>query len=150
MGDTITALPQDSVTQFYNHLNSINPNIKFTAEIESDNCVPLLDVLHVHESDGSVTTSVYRKPTHTDRYFDFSLHHPLTHKISLIKTLYCRASALFSSLVYRTEEEVHIRTALQQNGYRHRMIRRYSTPHSNFPKMSVNPLHSICWPKLRK
>ena len=79
--DTITALPQESVTQFHNHLNSINPHIKFMVEIESDNCLPFLDVLLVNESDGSVTTSVYRKPTHTDRYLDFSSHHPLAHKI---------------------------------------------------------------------
>ena len=71
--DTITALPEDNVTHFHSHLNSVNPHIKFTVETESDNC---LDILLTHESDGNITTSVYRKPTHTDRYLDFSSHHP--------------------------------------------------------------------------
>ena len=86
-----------------------NSHIKFTAEIESNNCLPFLDVI-VRESDGSITTLIYR-------YLNFFSHHPLANKISLIKTLYCQVSALSSSLVYRTEEEVDIRTALQQNGY---------------------------------
>jgi hypothetical protein len=125
--DTITALPEDTVSHFHSHLNSVNPHIKFTVETESDNCLPFLDILLTHESDGNITTSVYRKPIHTDRYLDFSSHHPLAHKVSVIRTLYCRASALSSSLIHRTEEEVHIRTALHRNGYPHCVIRRYNT-----------------------
>ena len=124
MDDTITALPEDTVSHFHSHLN---PHIKFTVETESDNCLPFLDNLLTHESDGNITMSVYTKPTHTDRYLDFFSHHPLAHNISVIRTLYCRASALSSSLIHHTEEEVHIRTALHQNGYPHRVIRRYST-----------------------
>ena len=52
---------------------------------------------------------------------------PLAHKISVIRTLYCRASALSSSLIHRTEEEVHIGMALHQNGYPYRMICRYNS-----------------------
>ena len=59
--DTLTALPPDIVTRFHNHLNSINPHIQFTVEIESDNSLPFLDVLLTHESDGNIITSVYKK-----------------------------------------------------------------------------------------
>ena len=80
--DTLTALPADAIGHFHNH--RINPHIQFTVEVESDSSLPFLNVLLTHESDGSITTSVYRKPTHTDSYLDFSSHHPLQHKISVI------------------------------------------------------------------
>ena len=117
--DTLTALalPADAIGRFHNHLNSINPHIQFTVEVESNNSLPFLDVLLTHESDGNITTSVYRKPTHTDKYLDFSSHHPLQHKISVIRTLFSQASVLSSSSLVQKEEEVHVYRALQMNGF---------------------------------
>ena len=39
-------------------------------------------------SDGTLSMSVFRKPTHVDKYLDLMSHHPLVHKVSLIRTLY--------------------------------------------------------------
>ena len=39
-----------------------------------------LDVQLRHCDDGTILTRVYRKPTHTNRYLDFSSHHPTMHK----------------------------------------------------------------------
>ena len=47
------------------HLNSVRP-IKFTMESEEDSKLPFLDCLLKRESDGMLTSTVYRKPTHTD------------------------------------------------------------------------------------
>ena len=58
-----------------------------------------------------------RKPTHTDRYLDFSSHHAIKHKISTASTLLSRASNLPSSLEGKTRETNHVRTALEANGY---------------------------------
>ena len=52
---------------FLTHLNSRRESIKFTMEIESENSLPFLDV-KVTRDRNQVHTSVYRKPTHTDRY----------------------------------------------------------------------------------
>ena len=35
---------------------------------ESDERLPSLDILLTRDEDGSLNTSVYRKPTHTDQY----------------------------------------------------------------------------------
>ena len=71
--DALTAMHPDMVQSFHDHLNSINPNIQFTLEVEwqSDGTLPYLDVLLHHNEDGSIGTSVYRKPTQTDKYLDF-------------------------------------------------------------------------------
>ena len=37
---------------------------------------------------------LYSKPTHTNRYLDFQSHHPVAHKITVVKTLNLRAKNL--------------------------------------------------------
>ena len=91
-------------------------------EIEKDGLLPFLDVLLHHQPDGSLHTFVYRKPTHTDRYLDFSSHHPLTHKRSVVTTLFSRANSLSSTMLQCTEEESHLTGKLKMNGYPRRLI----------------------------
>ena len=43
-----------------------------------------------------VPTGIYCKPTHTDQYLQFSSHHPLKHKLGVIRTLEHRANTLIS------------------------------------------------------
>ena len=92
--DTCTALPAASVPSFLNHLNNVNKHIQFTVEEEENGVLPFLDVLLTRDIDGTIETSVYRKQTHTDRYLDFSSHHPLSHKKSVVTSLLSRAKAL--------------------------------------------------------
>ena len=62
------------VPTFHDELNKIDQHITFTIEHEQDGQIPFLDTL-VSRNDGTVTTKVYRKPSHTDRYLDFRSHH---------------------------------------------------------------------------
>ena len=78
------------------------------------------------ESDGSVTTSVYRKTTHTNQYLPFDSHHPAAHKASVVRTLLSRASDLSSNGVVRVVEEERVVDALKQNGYPLRFIQKHS------------------------
>ena len=55
----------ESVDSFLQHLDNQQPSIRFTMETESDSKLAFLDTA---EPDGRLTTSVYRKPTHTDQY----------------------------------------------------------------------------------
>ena len=64
-----------------------------------------------------VSTSVYRKKTHTDQYLHCSFHHPLGHKRSVINTLFTRASRLCFSSAEQSAEEKHVARALSRNGY---------------------------------
>ncbi|KAL9972599.1 hypothetical protein ACROYT_G018935 [Oculina patagonica] len=66
-------LKRELVDEFHSHLNSINPhNIKFTIEVESEGSIAFLDTKTTRQEDGSITVSVYRKATNTDRYLDFT------------------------------------------------------------------------------
>ena len=75
-------------------------------------------------SDGTVHTSIFRKPTHTDKYLDFRSHHPVSHKVSVIRTLYSRAMKLSTTSLLRTSEEEHIMKAVEENGYPQYLIQR--------------------------
>jgi len=63
-------------------------------EMEKDDTIPFLDTSVSRVSDGLLTTSVYRKPTHTDQYLAFDSHHPQSVKRGIVKCLYDRAKHL--------------------------------------------------------
>ena len=94
--DTLTALPQDKVQHFHQHLNSIETTIQFTVEMESESTLPFLDTRITHHPNGSLLTTVLRKSTHTDKYLDFQSHHPLAHKVAVARTLFDRTKKICS------------------------------------------------------
>ena len=56
---------------FHEHLNRQNADIQFTKEIEENGKIPFLDCL-VTRDNNKLKTTIYRKPTHTDRLLDQS------------------------------------------------------------------------------
>ncbi|KAI8486980.1 hypothetical protein Bbelb_352400 [Branchiostoma belcheri] len=58
-------------SDFFDHINQIDDNIKFTQEPSHDNMLPFLDTKTIVEEDGNLRFKVYRKPTHTDQYLAF-------------------------------------------------------------------------------
>ena len=115
--DDVCSLSRDDVTPFLKHLNAVEPSIQFNCEEEQDNFLPFLDIHLKHNPDGSISTSVYRKPTHINRYLDFSSHHPLVHKAAVVRTLFSRAEALSSCASRVQEEHINICNALGANNY---------------------------------
>ncbi|XP_022104630.1 uncharacterized protein LOC110986762 [Acanthaster planci] len=74
--DTFVIAPWDQASHVLNHLNSLKPGIQFTIEVEQDSSMAFLDTMVHREPDGSLTSTVYRKPTHTNQYLAFDSHHP--------------------------------------------------------------------------
>ena len=129
--DTCTAVPIQRKDDLLRHLNQVEDSIKFTVEEEVDGCLPFLDISIKHHTDGSLSTSVFRKKTHTDKYLDFESHHPLTHKKAVVSTLLCRAFTHMSDRVSETKEIRHVTNALRRNGYPQWLIdKQVSTPHT--------------------
>ena len=75
--------------------------MQFTVEEEWDGRLAFLDVQLSGSDDGTGNTSVCRKATHTDQYLVFESHHPVAHKVAVVKTLMSPAEALSSSGVER-------------------------------------------------
>ena len=73
---------------FLEYLNDQCAEIQFTMEKESEGSIPFLDV-HVKE-ESKLTISVYRKPTHTDRYFHYYSHHHLKVNFGIVDCLHHR------------------------------------------------------------
>ena len=88
--DTFTAVHKDEINTFHEHVNRQNPHIQFTKELKENGKIPFLDCLVNHE-ENKVRTTIYRKPTHTDRLLDQSSYNPTSHKAMTIQTLTRRA-----------------------------------------------------------
>ena len=72
-----------------------------------------------------LSTTVYRKRTHTDKYLHFDSHHPLSHKLAVARTLFSRADTHCTFALDRTQEQLHVTQSLALNGYPHQVISRY-------------------------
>ena len=115
--DTFCMLKKGAIEELVSHLNSLRPTIQFTVEVERDGSLPFLDTVLWRKEDGTLSISVYRKPTHTDHCLDFQFHHPHHVKRGLVRCLYDRAKNNTNSQDNLAQEEHHVTTVLQQNGY---------------------------------
>ena len=62
-----SATRKDQVNKLQEHLNFTDPHIKFTIELPGTDELPFLDTL-TKPTPNSLESTVYRKPTHIDRY----------------------------------------------------------------------------------
>ena len=116
--DTFTILQSSHKNGFLEHINSIDQHIQFTAEDQrSDGAMPFLDILITPGRDGSLSTSVFRKPTHTDLYLQWDSHHTLTSKYSMIGTLQHRPQTICSNPQLLQKKEQHLKNALKKCKY---------------------------------
>ena len=86
--DTFTTVHKTKSTIFKKseHLNRQNAHIQFTKEIEENGKIPFPDCL-VTRDNNQLRTTVYRKPTHTDRLLDECSYNPTSRKTTTIRTL---------------------------------------------------------------
>ena len=106
----------EKLTEFLNGLDE-SGSIKFTFEVESEGKLPFLDLLIVRKEDGDVKLQVYRKPTHTDQYLNFNSHHPIEHKLSVVRTLLERSQSLISDKDDKQQEDKYVEGVLRSCGY---------------------------------
>ena len=74
---------------------------------------------------GLLDFSVFRKPTHTDKYLNFNSYHPLEHKNSVIRSLINRANVICDPQ-HVNEELSYVNNILKLNGYNNNIIDKIS------------------------
>nr|XP_032521699.1 uncharacterized protein LOC116773369 [Danaus plexippus plexippus] len=88
--------------------------IQCTIELEANNSLAFLDILVVRNPDNTLGHTVYRKPTHTDRYLNgYSHHHPIQ-LATVGKSLLQRAQHLCDADHLEAELQ-HVKHALTIN-----------------------------------
>ena len=59
--------------EFFDHINSVDQYTRFPVEsTRADGSMPFLDTLVMTQPDGTLATTVYGKPTHTDLHLGLS------------------------------------------------------------------------------
>ena len=103
---------------FLQHINSVDPAIKFTVEDnKEDGSIPFLDTIVKPEADGTLSITVYRKHTHTDQYLQWDSHHHHSVKFNIIHTLSRRATTVYGKPELLQQEKDHLRKALTRCKY---------------------------------
>ena len=85
-------------------------------EKETNGSLPFLDVLITRQPDGTLGHSVYRKPTHTDRYLSARSFHPPLVKSSIQRTL-VQAHNISDDQNLKQELQ-HVKEVLRNDGYK--------------------------------
>ena len=116
--DTFVIHKEVNKQGFLQHINSVDSDIKFTVEDnKEDGSIPFLDTIVKPEVDGTLSITVYRKPTHTYQYLQWDSHHHLLAKFSVIHTLFQRVSTVCSKPELLQKEKDYLRKALTKCKY---------------------------------
>ena len=116
--DTFVIHKEVNKQGFLQHINSVDPPIGFTVEDnKEDGSIPYLDTIVKPEADGTLSITVYRKPSHTDQYLQWDSHHHLSAKFSVIHTFSHRASTVCSKPELLQQEKEHLGKALTKSKY---------------------------------
>ncbi|GJQ67015.1 hypothetical protein Trydic_g7996 [Trypoxylus dichotomus] len=116
VNDTFVVWPhgRDKLDRFFKHLNGIHPNIQLPMEVEHNGVLPFLDVF-VKNDLASATTSVFRKPTHTDRYLHNNSNQHPRQKNTVVRMLFEPGRRACSEELLQKELD-HLRQAVRCNG----------------------------------
>ena len=128
---------RDDCELFFDFLNLQHKNIKFTLEIENNDCIPFLDVLVTRTVDGFISTSLYRKCTFSGLYMKFESFVPQHFKRNLVFGLLNRAWKICSSSELFNQEMENIKQLLKSNGFPVKFLNKHFKSFLN-KKMSVN------------
>ena len=101
---------------FFDYINTIHPNLRFTMETENNNSLSFLDTL-ITRTHNSFETSVYRKATFTGQGCHFYSHCSLLFKTNTCKTLIHRAYKICSNYFLFHKEISFLEKFFTKNGF---------------------------------
>ena len=102
---------------FFDWFNKQHSHIKFTKEEENNGQLPFLDVFVSRDTDGTLETTVYRKPTFSGLYMKWDSFVPKEFKRALVNGLLSRAWKICSNYSLLHKEIDYLGSVLISNGY---------------------------------
>lgn len=143
-----------SLKNLEDFLNSQHPSIKFTVEKEVNGKISFLDLCIRQTTERGLEFSIYRKPTHTDRYITSDSHHHDSHKAAAFHSMIYRLLNIpMNESDYNIEKE-YIYNAARVNGYDSifvdKIFRKHQTHTHTRQRTSLTPIRSdkrvVCLP----
>ena len=123
---------------FHEHLNRQNADIQFAKEIKENGKIHCLDCLATRDNN-RLRTTIYRKPTHTDRLLDQSTYQPTSHKATTIRTLMRRAQLVCDSPDRLQDETDYLNNVFGENHHNTDFVRPNTHSNTDFnPQTNVN------------
>ena len=107
---------ENSLKEFIQEINKEHPSIKFDCKY-SRSSVNFLDTTLILESNGSISTSLYRKPTDRNAYLHYNSYHPLKQKENIPFGQFLRAKKICSSSTEADESIEQIKKKFADRGY---------------------------------
>ena len=117
----VVADKREKIQLLLEQFNSVHKNLSLTCEYEKDNQLPFLDILISRRIDGTISRSVYHKPTWSGQYLSFYSFTPNQHKRALVTTLFNRVMKICTPENVDQEKQL-LTTTLMENGYPERFI----------------------------
>ena len=104
--DTWVKIRIREMEAFTEHINAVDNNIKFMWEDVRRDSLPFLDCVVHTEEERCLNLGCTVKPR-TDQYLLFDSHHPLEHKLAVIRTLNHQAETVASKTEGNEKEQKH-------------------------------------------
>ncbi|XP_031639510.1 uncharacterized protein LOC116351527, partial [Contarinia nasturtii] len=143
--DVAAVIEREKENEIMALLNSQQPTINFTIELETNKSLPFLDVRISHKTDGSIEFGVYRKPSNTPCYIPFDSHCPTSHKKAAFHSMVHRLVRLPLNINNYMEEVKYIKYAALLNGYSELMVDNLISLHAK--KISKRDLTTLSMEK---
>ena len=136
--DTFTSMLEEFIDLFLNHLNRQHQRINFTIELEENRELPFLDTCVKIEANGTFSTKVYRKKTHTNQYLNFNSNHHLSQKVGIVSTLMKRRE-LITNVEDQEKEKNFVQDAFRACEYPEWTIKEKKKNNENVKKKEYQP-----------
>jgi hypothetical protein len=126
---------EDKIEEFWQHINTKHPNIKFTTERESEGKISFLDIL-INKNEESTDTSTYRKKTFTGLITKFNSFIYDRYKDGLVFCLLYRAFKICSDRDTFGKEVDWLRELFIRNRF---PVGAFNKTWKNFKKKYIDP-----------
>lgn len=118
--DHLTAIPKETAEILKEKLNSYNPNVQFTMEVQkSDKSIEFLDTTVFNEGE-SLKTKWFHKPIASNRLLNYYSQHPRSMVINTAKSFIRRVFTLSHASFHKENKET-IKRIMDKNNFPERM-----------------------------